>query len=185
MAEFEPAGEWQIRHWMRLLSDQGVNDVYESLGFAPHITLSEFLTQDFPRIREQLQSCISSIRPIEIRFASLGIFPGLQGVLHLVPAMNSDLLELHRTIYSVLHPYCQEFSPYYLEKNWVPHCTLVLNMDPLELPAAYSALLNEFRPFTTSLSALEVITCCPFQSVFKQTLPDPPAGLLSEVMKEG
>jgi len=170
IAGFEPTGDFMVRHWMRRLADHGVNDLYESFGFAPHITLSEFSTEDFVQVESALHLLAQNMSEIEVRFSSLGIFPGLQGVLHLVPAANGDLLSLHRQIHQILDPLCQDFSPLYLEPEWTPHCTLVLEMDPLELPRAYDALIDSFKPFTTRLASLEVITCCPFQTVLNYPL---------------
>jgi len=159
-----------VRHWMRRLADHGVNDLYESFGFAPHITLSEFSTDRFAQVEASLQLLAQTLPQIEIRFSSLGIFRGLQGVLHLVPAANPELLALHQQVHQVLTPLCQDFSTLYLTPEWTPHCTLVLEMDPLELPRAYDALVDSFKPFTTRLASLEVITCCPFQTIFNQPL---------------
>jgi len=132
--------------------------------------LSEFSTEDFAQVESALHLLAQNASEIEVRFSSLGIFPGLQGVLHLVPAANGDLLTLHRQIHQILDPLCQDFSPLYLEPEWTPHCTLVLEMDPLELPRAYDALIDSFKPFTTRLASLEVITCCPFQTVLNYPL---------------
>ena len=170
IAGFEPTGDWMVRHWMRRLAEHGVNDLYESFGFAPHITLSEFTVDDFAKVESRIISLANSSREIEIRFSSLGIFPGQQGVLHLVPAASKELMALHQTVHLTLSPVCQAFSPLYLEPEWTPHCTLVLEMDPLELPRAYDALIDTFHPFTTRLTSLEVITCCPFQTILNHPL---------------
>ncbi len=170
IAGFEPTGDFMVRHWMRRLADHGVNDLYESFGLAPHITLSEFSTNAFAQVEAGLADLAQRVSTVEVRFSSLGIFPGLQGVLHLVPAVNGELLSLHRQIHQVLRPLCRDFSPLYLEPEWTPHCTLVLDMDPLELPRAYDVLIDSFKPFTTRLVSLEVITCCPFQTILKHPL---------------
>lgn len=154
---------------MRQLSDSGVNNLYESLGFRPHITLSEFSTDDEEGVLDLLQNLASEVEPIEIKLSSLGIFPGDLGVLYLVPTINGDLLRLHRQLHALIKPHCLEFSSLHVEPEWVPHCTLVLEMDPLELPMAYSVMKDHFVPFTTRLTALELITCCPFRTL--QTVP--------------
>ncbi len=163
IACFEPQGDYKVRRLMRLLAENNVNDLYESLGFRPHITLTEFSTDDFWGVQTRIQSIASRLKPVDVRFSSLGIFPGQAGVFHLIPTVNDDLLQLQRTLRQTIAPSCQDFAPLYEEQEWVPHCTLVLEMDPLELPRAYQVMLDHFAPFNTRLISLEVITCCPFR----------------------
>jgi len=54
IAGFEPTGDFMVRHWMRRLADHGVNDLYESFGLAPHITLSEFPPMPSPKLKQVL-----------------------------------------------------------------------------------------------------------------------------------
>jgi len=166
IACFEPSGDWIVRRLMRQLAENGVNDLYESFGFRPHITLTEFSTDDFSQVCEQMNQLKTQIKPVEIRLSSLGIFPGAQGVFYLVPTINAELLSMHRAVQAAIEPYCQDFSPLYREAEWVPHCTLVLELDPLELPRAYDVMLEHFQPFNTKLVALEIITCCPFRTIY-------------------
>ncbi len=170
IACFEPAGDWNVRRLMRHLAENGVNDLYESLGFRPHITLSEFSTDNFSQVCECLDQLTTELCPVDIRLTSLGLFPGAQGVFYLVPTINDNLLAMHRMVQKAIEPLCQDFSPLYQEPEWVPHCTLVLEMDPLELPRAYDVMLEHFQPINTRLVALEVITCCPFRTVYSQVL---------------
>lgn len=152
-----------MRRLMRQLAENNVNDLYESFGFRPHITLTEFSTNDFSAVSAELARLSQQLAPVDVRFSSLGIFPGLNGVFHLVPTINESLLLMQRQVRAALSPLCQDFSPLYEEQEWVPHCTLVLEMDPLELPRAYDVMLEHFKPFNTQLVALEIITCCPFR----------------------
>lgn len=173
IACFEPTGDYKVRRLMRQLAENNVNDLYESLGFRPHITLTEFSTTDFKAVSAELARLSQHLAPVDIRFSSLGIFPGLNGVFHLVPTINENLLHLQRQVRSALGPLCEDFAPLYEEPEWVPHCTLVLEMDPLELPRAYDVMLEHFKPFNTRLVALEIITCCPFRVEQQCTMGQP------------
>ena len=166
---FETPGDYVVRRLMRLLTENGVNNLYESVGCRPHIILSAFSTDNEATVREILQKLATEVGTIEVKFSSIGIFPGDLGVLYLVPTINGDLLQLHRQLHALIKPYCFEFSSLHIEPEWAPHCTLVLEMDPLEVPRAYSVLRDQFEPFTTRLTAFELITCCPFRTL--QTLP--------------
>ncbi|MDD2533592.1 MAG: 2'-5' RNA ligase family protein [Eubacteriales bacterium] len=141
-----------------------MNDIYEQFGFKPHITLTEFSTDNFSAVCDLINSLANRLDSVDVRFSSLGIFPGQQGVFHLVPTINESLLAMQRSVRTALAPFCQDFAPFYEEKEWVPHCTLVLEMDPLELPRAYAVMLDQFQPFDTRLISLEIITCCPFRT---------------------
>lgn len=164
IACFEPQGDYKVRRLMRLLAENNVNDIYESFGFRPHITLSEFSTDDINGLKDRLCALSQALSPVSLKLSSLGVFPGQTGVFHLVPTVNEPLLHLQRAVRQAIEPYCQTFAPLYEEAEWVPHCTLVLEMDPLELPRAYQVMLEHFRPFDTRLVSLEIITCCPFRT---------------------
>ncbi len=160
---FEPRGEKQIRRLMHYLTDHGVNDLYVNLGMRPHLTLAEFNTSDFDRVAADLQRFVIRQQSFHLRFSSLGLFPAEHGVLFLAPIVDEPLLAFHRELNSLLEPLCHEFSPLYQEASWVAHCTLVLEMGPLEIALAYEALLNHFHPLDTWTASLAVISCCPYQ----------------------
>lgn len=160
---FESRGDREIRRLMHWLMDRGVNDLYVNLDMRPHLTLAEFDTEDYLPVQAALHTFMARQPSFHLRFSSLGLFPGEHGVLFLAPIVEETLLAFHRELNAMLEPLCHTFSPLYQEDSWVPHCTLVLELGPLEVALAYESLLGHFHQLDTWTASLAVISCCPFQ----------------------
>lgn len=163
LLSFEQETDKQIRKLMQELVAGGVNDRYLLAGLRPHLTLAEFNTQ---RMR-QVHSCLTDLsgrdlKPLRIKLASAGFFPGDQGVLFLAPIVDEALLRFHRQVNNALEPLCDDFSPLYREENWVPHCTLALGLDERELARAGMILNQTFQALDVLAVHLNIVACCPF-----------------------
>jgi 2'-5' RNA ligase len=167
---FDPQSERQIKRMMHYLTDEGVNDIYVNYGMRPHLTIAEFDTEDFSIVQSTIEQFSQEQPPFHIRFSSLGVFPGEHGVLFLAPNVDETLLAVHRRLNTVLEPLCHTFSPLYQDESWVPHCTLVLEMGPLEIAQAYAALYERFHALDTWAVSLAVVTCCPYLEVLETPL---------------
>jgi 2'-5' RNA ligase len=154
---------------MQTLADGGAGDASLLSGLPPHLTLAEFNTDRLDDVAQSLSVLARTVlQPIPIRLASAGFFPGDPLVLYLAPIVDERLLELHRQVNGALEPHCAVFSPLYREENWVPHCTLALELDQTAFAAAVQALVACFSPLESTATQLSIIACCPFceQAVF-------------------
>jgi 2'-5' RNA ligase len=72
-------------------------------------------------------------RPIACTLASVGAFPAAEGVLFLAPAASVELVQLQLEVLERLRQTGAEIEPYWLPRQWVPHCTLAIGFPP-EMP---------------------------------------------------
>ncbi len=160
---FDSTTEKKLLHWIDRLVAAGVSSAYQKTGMRPHLTLAEIDTPSYEAISACVAGLSEHLPDLSIKLASVGFFPNEEGVLYLAPIVDEPLLEFHRTVNSALEPLSQAFSPLYLEENWVPHCTLALEMKAAEFCVAYQTLQELFVPLETKIKEISIVKCCPYQ----------------------
>lgn len=184
LLSFDSASDQRIRQMIQGLAVASGNETYLLSGLRPHLTLAEFDTDRHETVRQTLADLAEKIlRPIPVKLASAGFFPDNQSVLYLAPIVDELLLDLHRMVNNALEPLCTAFSPLYREENWVPHCTLALELDTDTFAGSCRKLSELFTPLNTLAVQLSLIACCPFceQALFplgsRLTVPEDPDDL--------
>ena len=119
---FEISGTVWARPWGNLRLSE--------LGARPHVSLSVYGdgldTNGFP---ERLLEFARSIDPFDFTLSSLGTFPGQEGVVFLAPVVTRRLLEVHaRLPRGVFEAHNNTGMGHYLPGNWVPHCTVAIDL---------------------------------------------------------
>ena len=174
LLSFDTQADEQIRQLAQSLADGGVNSTYLASGLRPHLTLAEFNTSQITDVRDCLNDLVGhALQPIEIKLASVGFFPGENSVIFLSPIIDERLLNFHRQINSALEPLCESFSPLYREENWVPHCTVALELGVDEFSAAGAVLISQFKPIIALAFRLSIVSCCPYHEESVYYLPAP------------
>ncbi len=170
---FDDAGEETLCRLMTTLAQQGAGQGLLDLGLKPHVTLAAFNTGKLAAVDQALAGLSAAwAGRLDLKLASAGFFPGQPATLFLAPAINQQLLALHQACADLLAPLCGALSAHYLADNWVPHCTLALDLTPQQLQAACQALSARFQPLTVRASGLSLIACCPFRGISRHRLGD-------------
>ena len=127
------------------LSAAGLAASLAGQGSRPHITLAVYdvaepglstLLADPAQLEPRLAAFAATLRPLSINLASLGAFPGPEGVVFLAPKVTRALLTAHARYHlrsADLVPVCWS---YYRPRRWVPHCTLAMGLAPAAVGAA-------------------------------------------------
>lgn len=89
-----------------------------------------------PAVAPALADFAAATPLLPVAFASLGCFPTAQGVVFLAPVVTRALLALHARFHAAFAPLTPPGWDDYQPDQWVPHCTLTLDMPPERLPAA-------------------------------------------------
>jgi len=133
---FDEATDEAVRAIWHRLADAGISTGALVNGARPHISLGGCQELDATRFRSALMSFAHKSPPLEFALASVGVFPTAEGVVFLAPAVTRDLLNLHEAIHTVFAEYAVSPWTLYLPGNWVPHCTLALNLPQDRIAAA-------------------------------------------------
>lgn len=96
------------------------------IGASPHVSLAVFEGVDISKLIEVVASFAEDTAAFNIRFSSIGIFPGEENIVFLAPVMTIDLLMLHERFHDRLNATGLTSDPYYLPGTWVPHCTITM-----------------------------------------------------------
>lgn len=163
MLGFDQTSDQMIRDWIGIIARQAGNDITLLSGLRPHLTLAEFDSDQIETVKMILSERTKTVlRPIPISLSSAGFFPHNPSVLYLAPIVDEYLLDLHRLLNQSLEPLCTDFSPLYREENWVPHCTLALELDRSSFLEACQALFNVFQPIQAAARTISLVSCCPY-----------------------
>lgn len=130
LLHFDPFTESKVQELIHTIAAHtGLSDQIP-LGFRPHITLTGFEPPLPDGLKLRLEDLASRTDRIPIHLASVGTFPGEEGVVFLSPAANPELLRLHQNIYQLLTELSVETNPYFNPGTWVPHCSVAYNLNP-------------------------------------------------------
>ena len=142
-----------VRAWWRELSALGLPSLETRTHrqHRPHVSLTVMTSAahlDLSHVRQVLAGS-----ELHLRLASVGVFPGPEGVLFLGVVVTPELLALHRELHQCVAPDAVELWPYYEPGLWVPHCTLALGLDDEQCGTAVRAL-RTFQPVEARVVAV-------------------------------
>jgi 2'-5' RNA ligase len=111
--------------------------------FKPHITLACFQTDNIAPVKEAVFAFTKTIRPENIIWPSLGVFP--PSTLFAAPLFTEYLrklnVEVNELIYDISIPGEKNF---YLPNRWVPHTALAVQLTNQELMLALETAVSMF-----------------------------------------
>ncbi|MXY49912.1 MAG: 2'-5' RNA ligase family protein [Gemmatimonadetes bacterium] len=160
-------------------SDRTVREIWDGLGTAlgqpslselgarPHVSLAVYGdgydTNGFP---ERLLEFARSIDPFDFTLSSLGTFPGQEGVVFLAPVVTRRLLAVHARFHEVFSKHDHVGMGYYLPGNWVPHCTVAIDLSEAEVTAAVAYGREVFQPILGRFQEIGLVEFRPVKERF-------------------
>ncbi len=169
---FDSRAEQTIRHLRAALAEHGVPPVLDTLDDRPHISLAVLPGNDPMPLLPYVAELAQAVSAFPIALSALGIFPTTEGVLYLAPTPNMELLAAHRTLHQILAATAFERNAYYLPEQWVPHCSIALELRPAQIAAAVEICLQEFSPLTATCREVGLITFRPVKAIETYPLRD-------------
>ena len=137
------------------------------LGARPHVSLAVYGdgldTKGFP---ERLREFARSIDPFDFKLNSLGTFPGREGVVFLAPVVTHRLLEVHGRFHEVFSKHENAGMGYYLPGNWVPHCTVAIDLSAHEVTEAIAYGREAFQPISGRFQEIGLVEFRPVKELF-------------------
>jgi 2'-5' RNA ligase len=133
---FDAVTEATIRRLGALVANGMQADLFVG-DLRPHVSLGVCETLVPDGFRSDFMAFAAATRPLDFTLSSVGVFPnGEMNVLFLAPIVTGDLLGLHASFHAIFAKYAASLQAYYLPGNWVPHCTLALNLPGDRVAAA-------------------------------------------------
>ena len=154
---FDEALERQIYELWQQVEQKGISSILYDGRFRPHITLGIWEFPDHENIIAPLRKLLSDVPPLQIRFESVGNFPGTEGVVFLAPIVTATLINLHSKVFSLASAKGDSVSEYYRPGAWVPHCTCAYKISPSEVLTATQVCLQQALPLEGEAASLGII----------------------------
>jgi 2'-5' RNA ligase len=157
----KPSSEIITGYWRR------IDSLYMRLGAKPHISLAVFDAVDIPAMEEWLGEFAFGCEKITVSLPSIGSFLTDERVIFLAPVVSRALLELHSAFYDRLNERRMTFHTLYAPGNWVPHCTLDMEISDGEYKRkiAQCALLDHIR--SAGLESIGLIEFRPVKELLR------------------
>ena len=160
-------------------SEQTVREIWDGLGAAlgkpslselgarPHVSLAVYNDDlDAAGFPERLRDFANSIDPFDLCLSSVGSFAGQEGVVFLAPVVTRRLLDVHARFHEAFSPYENSGMTYYLPGNWVPHCTVAIDLSAAEVIEAVGYCREAFQPVSGMFREIGLIEFRPVKELF-------------------
>lgn len=134
----------------------------------PHISLAVYDDEDevdetaAGRLIERLAGRHA---PIEVTFASLGVFSTEENVLFLAPVVTLALLDLHAAYHAMAEELGAACRVYYLPGRWVPHCTLSMLGSMAAVLDGLRHLAADWAPLCGTIGSAALIRVPPLATI--------------------
>jgi 2'-5' RNA ligase len=139
----------------------------------PHISLAVYDDEDevdeaaAGRLIEHLAGRHA---PIEVTFASLGVFSTDENVLFLAPVVTPALLDLHAAYHAMAEELGATCRAHYLPGRWVPHCTLSMLGTISAALEGLRHLAGDWAPLSGTIDSVALIRVPPLATIVEQPL---------------
>lgn len=140
-------GAKRIEALRRRLGDAGLG----ASDVPPHVTLAVLEDADPAAIA----GVFTRPPPATLQMVHVGAFLGPPGVVFLGVAPSVELVDLHASTWAAVAGMAKGWARY--EPGcWVPHCTLAMPLDPVEMGRAVTVLGDADLPFCVDVISLAV-----------------------------
>jgi 2'-5' RNA ligase len=156
---FDEFSEHRIRQAWEALDQNGVPSAastYEP-GYRPHVTLGIVNTAEPEHLAVRLRRALSGVDGLPVTMTALGFFLTNRAPAYLAVAPTRRLLELHDEVHQTLG--AVDSWPYYQPGNWMPHCTLA--MDVVCQTSVAEALSDTTLPIQATVGTANLVELPP------------------------
>lgn len=171
---FDENGSKMIEEiWQALYEKEASTYMVES-GSKPHITLAVYDEDfdDLQRFKDQVKAFANGLGAFTLDLTNIGIFSRRESVLFIGPKVTEELLALHRKFHETMKAYEDFEWPYYLPEQWVPHCTMGINLDGEKLLESVGIISGEFQPVTVKIESIGIVKFRPVEFLEEFELSD-------------
>lgn len=145
---FDPRAESAVLAVWEAVAAASGSRLLLDLRVRPHVSLAVY-----PEGAPGAEDAFRAIRaaPLPFAFASVGTFPGDEGVVFLAPVVDEALLRFHRD----WHALAPGGNPHYAPGAWVPHCTVGFRLADVGSALASARALLPIRGRYESIALIE------------------------------
>ncbi|MFG6496511.1 2'-5' RNA ligase family protein [Fictibacillus sp. UD] len=124
-------------------------------GMRPHVTLATHPEVEIETFKRDMKNYFEHTSALPLFFPSLSIFLN-SGTLYAAPTKNKVLTDFHQRYHEQFKNYVDPKS-LYAPSNWVPHCTIVMDLSHEDLVKAFDYSARNLQPFHATLDSIALI----------------------------
>ncbi len=164
---FDENSEIIIRDMWKLLYDNNINKLMHDSNSRPHITLAIYDEDlyDLDNFINSVEDYAKTLKPFKLIVSNIGMFNTNEGVAFLAPKVTGELLDIHYKLYEGLKQYAEFAWNYYIPDNWIPHCTIAIELSKEKLLQSIEVLSDIFSPFDITIEKLGIVKFSPVEYV--------------------
>src|SRR5258708_7472687 len=163
---FDAATDAAVRRVWDELAREGVNDFMAGFGVHPHISLAVFDELRVAEADREIAEFARRLAPLPVTLSSIGIFAGDASVVFVGAVVTNELLATHAEIHRRLGPLGSGAWSYYDRKEWVPHCTLAMDLPSDRIPRAVEIARRAPLPLRGKLERVSLVRFRPVEGLF-------------------
>ena len=160
-------------------AEQAVRDIWDGIaaelgktslsdhGARPHVSLAVYTDDlDMTGVQENLLKFAQSIDPFDFCLRSLSAFTRQEGVVYLAPVVTEQLLSVHERFHEAFAQHKDSVVAHYQPGNWIPHCTVAIDLVPAEIQKAVGYCREAFTPISGRFQEIGLIEFRPVKELF-------------------
>jgi 2'-5' RNA ligase len=152
-AIFDEKTEVRLREQWQAVADAGIHTIMPALDYPPHLTLMGAEGFEMDALRSAVAQFCEQTAPLVVHLASIGVFPGDNGVVFLTPTADRALLDFHDAFWRMTGPLIQGASSYRPD-DWSPHVTMAYPLRPRQVSAAVDTLARGWQPISARIEGI-------------------------------
>ena len=152
-----------LKHW-EIVRDEGVSDLLFRLGYRPHITLAMYREIDEAKTIAKLEKFIADEAAIPVEFAHISVD---RAGIFCQPRENIALRKFHARFERSLG---KSFRPIDLAGQWMPHCTIGMELPTDKIGMAVDKLLATWAPISGIADRIALVKFRPGQVLWRKAL---------------
>ena len=164
---FDEISEQPILNIWRELEKKNVTQAKNNPVIRPHITLAIYDSFNCIECEKEIRQFADNSGLLIVNAAHFGIFPHVYPVIFIAPAPNRELMNFQKRIHHTLKNNADGSWEMYQPGNWVPHITLVTDIEKKNLPAALEICMKIQLPFKLKTTQIGVVKFEPVKQLFE------------------
>ena len=164
---FDEISTRQIQKVWKELYEKNISPAMYSLDIQPHITLAIYDSFDCSECEKEINKFAENFDLISINANHFGIFPHASTVIFIAPAPNKELINLQINIHHSLEDYVSGSWKMYQPGNWVPHITLVRDIEKENFSKALEICMKMPLPLELKITQIGVVNFEPVKQLFE------------------
>ena len=142
---------------------QGMNNP----GIRPHITLAIYDSFNCIECEKEIRQFAKNSGLLSVNVDHFGIFPHASSVIFIAPTPNRELINFQKRIHYTLKNSVDGSWDMYEPGNWVPHLTLVRDIEKKNLHTALEICMKMELPLELKITQIGVVNFEPVKQLFE------------------